>query len=36
MVRGVSTRNDDAALSNVADGLGLQKSAVSGAFARAS
>lgn len=36
LVRGVSTRNYDAALSNLADGLGLQKSAVSSAFVRVS
>jgi transposase-like protein len=36
LVRGVSTRNYDGALTNISDGLGLQKSAVSQAFGRAS
>jgi transposase-like protein len=36
LVQGVSTRNYDAALSTLADGLGFQKSAVSAAFVRAS
>ncbi len=36
LVRGVSTRNYDGALTSISDGLGLQKSAVSQAFARAS
>lgn len=36
LVRGISTRNYDAALTSLSDGLGLQKSAVSSAFQRAS
>jgi transposase-like protein len=36
LVRGVSTRDYDAALTTISDGLGLQKSAVSAAFRRAS
>ncbi len=36
LVRGVSTRSYDGALSAIADGLGLQKSAVSTAFQRGS
>ncbi len=36
MAAGVSTRNYDPALTGIADGLGLQKSAVSSAFQRAS
>jgi len=36
LIRGVSTRNYDAALTSLSDGLGLQKSAVSSAFMRAS
>ena len=34
LVRGVSTRNYDDALSSLSDGLGLHKSAVSAAFQR--
>ncbi len=36
LVRGISTRNYDAALTSLSDGLGLKKSAVSSAFQRAS
>jgi putative transposase len=36
LMRGISTRNYDAALTSLSDGLGLQKSAVSSAFVRAS
>lgn len=36
LIRGVSTRNYDEALATLSDGLGLQKSAVSSAFVRAS
>ena len=36
LVRGVSTRSYDGALSHLAEGLGLRKSAVSSAFVRAS
>jgi transposase-like protein len=36
LVRGVSTRNYDEALGQLSEGLGLQKSAVSSAFVRAS
>jgi len=36
LVRGVSTRNYDAALTTISDGMGLQRSAVSAAFRRAS
>ncbi len=36
LIHGVSTRNYDDALGTIADGLGLQKSAVSSAFVRAS
>jgi transposase-like protein len=36
LIRGVSTRNYDDALATLSDGLGLQKSAVSSAFVRAS
>jgi putative transposase len=36
LVRGVSTREYDAALTTISDGLGLQRSAVSAAFRRAS
>jgi len=36
LVRGVSTRSYDGALSHLAEGLGFQKSAVSSAFVRAS
>lgn len=36
MVRGVSTRDYEGALTSLSDGLGLKKSAVSSAFARAS
>jgi len=36
LVRGVSTRDYDGALTNIADGLGLQRSAVSAAFTTAS
>ena len=36
LVRGVSTRNYDEALTRISDGLGLRKSAVSEAFERAS
>ncbi len=36
LVRGISTRNYDAALTSLSDGLGLKRSAVSSAFQRAS
>ena len=36
LVRGISTRNYEDALTNLSDGLGLKKSAVSAAFQRAS
>ena len=36
LVQGISTRNYDAALTSLSDGLGLKKSAVSSAFQRAS
>ena len=36
LVRGISTRNDEDALTSLSDGLGLKKSAVSSAFQRAS
>ncbi len=36
LIRGVSTRNYEDALTSLSDGLGLQKSAVSSAFVRAS
>lgn len=36
LMRGISTRNYDAALTSLSDGLGLQKRAVSSAFVRAS
>lgn len=36
LVRGISTRNYEAALTSLSDGLGLKKSAVSSAFQRAS
>ena len=36
LVRGISTRNYEGALTNLSDGLGLKKSAVSAAFQRAS